>query len=148
MSYANEVDIEAFNTASFVWAQDISLYLGVYPLQSGFIRAQIRTAATDPEPLIELNLANGGAALSVAGAVATLTLQMPLATVESLSGQYVYDVRFEYQGSLFFILFGGTLTFDQGVTRVYGDNYATPENVPTLAYVAQTTSMINALLFG
>lgn len=147
-SYANEVDIEAYNTQSFVWAQDVSEYIGVYPLYSGFIRVQIRNAATDPEALIELNLANGGVALTVVGAIATVTMQMPLATIEPLLGEYVYDCRFELYSSFFFILFGGTLTFDQGVTRVYGDTVALAEDVPTLAYVTMTPSLINALIFG
>jgi hypothetical protein len=150
MTYANEVDIEALNTIAFVWAQDISEFLGVYPLQTGVLRTQLRSAVTDPEALIEWSTLNGGLSLIVnpAGTVATATLQSPVSVVEGLSGVYVYDCRFEYQGIPIGILFGGTITFDQGVTRVYGDTLLLPENVPILASVAMTPSLYNALIFG
>lgn len=150
MSYANEVDIEVFNTTTFVWAQDISQYIGVYPLQNGVLRAQLRAAATDPEALIEWSTLNGGLSLSVNTSLgtATATIQSSASIVEGLSGAYVYDCRFEYQGIPIAILFGGSMTFDQGVTRVYGDAVLQPENIPILASITMTPTLQNALIFG
>jgi hypothetical protein len=50
------------------------------------------------------------------GAGGVLTMTAPVGDIEAFQGAYVYDCRFE-MGSTVVQLFGGTLTFTQGVTR-------------------------------
>ena len=50
------------------------------------------------------------------GAGGVLTMTAPVGDIEAFQGAYVYDVRFE-SGSTVIQLFGGTISFLQGVTR-------------------------------
>lgn len=60
------------------------------------------------------NAVASGATLSGAGGILTMTAT--IGDIEIFNGAYVYDCRFE-EGSTIVPLFGGTITFIQGVTR-------------------------------
>ena len=66
-------------------------------------------------------IASTGSAATASGATLTggggvLTLTAPVVALEEFNGVYYYDVRYE-NGSTLAVLFGGTMTFTQGVTR-------------------------------
>ena len=45
---ADDIDLQAVNTSSFVFEYDLSTWANVYPLASGVFRAHMRIAAADP----------------------------------------------------------------------------------------------------
>ena len=71
--------------------------------------------------LMALAVTSEGASVSaptLAGGGTLARMRAPLSEVTRFTGAYVYDLRFEAgNGSDYVVLRGGTLTFDQGVTR-------------------------------
>lgn len=251
---ADTVNIEAFNTETFVWAQDVTDFAALYPLAAGIFRAQMRASAAEQAILYEWSTTNGGIAYTeapasgsiaftanpiaasvikigattvtfvasgasgnqvniggslattlasllsmlnastdaqlitcsytiigsdaldvvarhggisgdnialstnVVGATATgatltggahiVTLMAPVSAIENFSGAYSYDCRFEYQDAAFTVLFDGSITLDQGVTRESTDSQVLIESIPSAAAIALTPTLLNALIFG
>ena len=56
-----------------------------------------------------------GLMLSGAGGMAVISA--PVEHIENFSGDYVYDLRWEFDDTLLVPLLGGIITFVQGVTR-------------------------------
>jgi hypothetical protein len=77
------------------------------------------------------NVTLSGATLQGAGGILTLTA--PLGAMANFLGNFVYDCRFESaDGSTIVTLFGGTITFTQGVTRSGDTNMATLQLGPAV----------------
>jgi len=85
---------------------------------------------------------------TLTGGTNLIVLQAPLASTESFSGVYEYDCRFEYTELQYAVLFGGTIQWDQGVTRETTDLTIDPNTIPIMASVAITPDLLNALIFG
>jgi hypothetical protein len=100
---------------------------------------------------IALSTTVAGATVSgatLAGGAHTIVLSAPLALTKAWSGPFIYDLRFEYGSQQFALLFGGSITWTEGVTRLAGDGVPTPNLVPSAAYMARQPSLYAALIFG
>jgi hypothetical protein len=90
----------------------------------------------------------GAKAEPMAGGAAAITLMAPLSETVTFNGVYAYDCRWEFQGMQFIPLFGGRLTFEQGVTREPSDSKVTADTIPSASFAATQPSLINALVHG
>lgn len=93
-----------------------------------------------------INATASGSTLT--GGAHTVTLMSPLSRTENFSGAYVYDCRLESNEAQYVPMFGGTIQWDQGVTRAAGDSAVNLDTIPAAAYASIQPSLINALIFG
>jgi hypothetical protein len=254
LTYPDSVNIEVVNTATFVWAQDVTDWATEYNLDNAVFVAQMRLTANNPVVTYTFSSANGGImytkfpasgsivftanptngttvtvgttnvtfvssgasglqvniggslavtlasflalpalatdsqlslvspysvsnftlnlsaknpgvvgnsvaiATTVVGATAsgptltggahTITLMAPLSATEAFSGVYFYDCRLETNEAQYVPMFGGTITWDQGVTREANDSFISLDTIPSATYAALQPNLQNSLIFG
>lgn len=86
-----------------------------------------------------------GATLS--GGAHTVIAVAPISATEGFIGSYFYDCRWQYGGE-FVPLFGGSITWTQGVTRENTDADVSPYVVTPLSSILPTPSLASPFMFG
>ena len=131
-------------------SSDSQIQLCTYVLSGLTIELQAKTSGITGNS-IALSTTVAGATASgstLTGGAHTIALIAPLSETEGFSGNYVFDCRFESNEALYQPIFGGTMTWDQGVTRNANDASVSAETIPSAAYAVSRASFLNVLLFG
>lgn len=85
---------------------------------------------------------------TLTGGAHTVTMMAPLSATENFVGGYVYDCRLDSNEAQYVPMFGGTITWDQGVTRESTDSYVSLDTIPSATYAALQPALVNSLIFG
>jgi hypothetical protein len=98
---------------------DPQVALCTYQLNDNELLVQYATTDTagNAFAVAESNSNNAPLGPTLYGAGGLLTLTAPIEDIDGFLGNYVYDVRWEGPDGTIMQIFGGTLTFSEGVTR-------------------------------
>lgn len=110
--------LTAWNNSPFIWSQDLTNWAAVYPLSTAVFEMQIRNPAASN--IVALAFSSNPAGLTLGAITFSVNIfmaQAPLSAVKNLSGNYEFDFGFIPLGGSFIRIDGGTVTFQQGVTR-------------------------------
>lgn len=111
------IDLRCRNNEDFLLTLVGGGWWDIYELPGVSLRLQVREPASSAQ--IFLDCSSDGTTdqtISVDQTTKVLTVFAPAAYLTGLLGEYQYDCRIEVNGNKS-VLFGGTLTFAQGVTR-------------------------------
>jgi hypothetical protein len=105
-------DLTAWNNERFQVSFDVSAWGVAYDLGAAAWRFQARTTAASPVKVLDIPTI--GTATYGSGVI---VFAVSAADVADLAGDYEWDFGFVPPGGDFVRVDGGTLTFQQGVTR-------------------------------
>lgn len=110
----NIINLKARNNAAFIFARRVPAWAAIYPLASCEVVAQMRATPDSPTVAFEWSKLNGRIYFEPASKL--IVLRSDAALMGGFVGTYHYDVRINYF-DVQTIMFGGTIEFEQGVTR-------------------------------
>ena len=127
---------------------DAQIELCSYALSALTLNLAAKTPGVSGNSIALSCSTSGATTAPMDGGAHFITLIGPLSETEGFLGEYAYDCRLEYQATQFIPLFGGTLTFTQGVTREPSDATILADTIPSAAYAATQPSLFNMLVYG
>lgn len=110
----NIINVRAWNNSAFVIARRVPAWAAIYPLATCEITVQMRTTPDSPTVAFEWSRLNGRVTFEPASKL--LIIRSEAGLMKGFAGTYSYDVRVNYF-DIQTVLFGGTIEFEQGVTR-------------------------------
>lgn len=110
------VNLVARNNQDFQYSRNVAGWLLLYP--NANFRMQMRATVTSPVVTFQwLKTGANSFAGTIAVAADLMVISAPVDAVAGFVGVYFYDCRLEDAASgASVVIFGGTLTFDDGVT--------------------------------
>lgn len=110
----NIINVRARNNSAFILARRVPAWAAIYPLATCEIVAQMRATPDSPTVAFEWSRLNGKLEFDEPSRL--LILRSEASEMSGFSGSYSYDVRVNYL-DVQSVMFGGTIEFEQGVTR-------------------------------
>lgn len=112
------MNLLAYNNTRFQFSQNLSNWDSVYNLANAVFRMQVRTKAGDEQVLLDFMTGGSIDLITYDPASKIMTALTVSSRVRRISsGDYAWDYGFTAPGGDFIRIDGGTITFDDGVTR-------------------------------